>query len=84
MGGAVLPQSMHYIGGVDQFGVFYATDREIYAIKRDDFITGTGIPKRALQTPQHLMDYYRGMDMTMEQAERVCLLVKLFGPQEKQ
>jgi hypothetical protein len=80
----IIATSLHYIGGVDQFDVFVSPERGLYVIKWAIHLRGQTLSKRAIQNPQHLQHYCRDSGMTADQALRISLLVKLFGPKEKQ
>lgn len=76
----------HYLGGVDQFDVFYITSQYRYALVWGHiFMHRDSLSISQMQTPDAIFDYCDvRSNMTMEQAERICLLVKLFGPKETQ
>jgi hypothetical protein len=79
----IVATSLHYIGGVDKFDVFVSSEKGFY-IKWAIHVMGQTLSKRAMQNPQHLQHYCRDSGMTADQALRISLLVKLFGPQETQ
>jgi len=78
----IVSNLLHYIGGVDQFDVLFSTYAEFYAIKWAVSYGSKVVTKHTMQQPQRLQSECQGIGMTAEQAERICLLVKLFGPQE--
>jgi hypothetical protein len=77
----------HYIGGVDQFDVLLMDDTPpTYLI-----VWGHSLGQRALLAMDHVTRPVAltrklrtwGCFIAPEQAERICLLIKLFGPQEE-
>ena len=78
-------KGMHYIGGVDQFDVFWSDGISRYII-----VWGrSGLDRRMfgptmITNPAAIRKHLRHWDcfIAPEQAERIVLLVQLFGPQE--
>ena len=74
----------HYIGGVDQFDVFAASPWRYMIVWGHTFMHRDKLTLLQTPTVASIFDYCDiRSNITMEQAERICLLVKLFGPQEK-
>ena len=80
----IVSNSLHYIGGVDKFDVLVSSEKGFYVIKWAVSYAGKVFTKHSIQQPQHLQYYCQGIGMTADQALRISLLVKLFGPKETQ
>jgi hypothetical protein len=80
----IVAHNMHYIGGVDKFDVLFSITHKTYVVKWGTYITGKTLNRRVIQNPQHVLHFCQGSGMTADQALRISLLVKLFGPKETQ
>ena len=76
-------KGMHYIGGVDQFDVLWSDETFSYII-----VWGHSLMERRMighmmiENPASIVRHLHHWDcfIAPEQAERIVLLVKLFGP----